>query len=61
MPIEEFEKEKVHTLGEIIEYAPDPVISKILLKKPTGIINLISFTVARALPAKFTLSILLCC
>ena len=52
MPIEEFEKGKVHTPGEIIEYAPDPVINKILLKKPTGIINLISYDSGKGLAGK---------
>ena len=45
---EEIEKGKVHSLGEIIEYAPDAVVRKTLLKKTTGIIDLISYDTVRA-------------
>jgi hypothetical protein len=52
MPNEEIEKGKVHSLGEVIEYAPDAVVSKTLLKKPTGIIDLISYDTGKGLAGK---------
>ncbi len=45
----EIEKGQVHSLGEIIEYAPDAIISKTLLKRPTGHINLISYDTGKGL------------
>jgi hypothetical protein len=48
----EMEKGQVHTLGEIIEYAPDAIVSKTLLKKPTGHINLISYDTGKGLTGK---------
>ena len=48
----EIEKGKVHSLVEIIEYAPDAIVSKTLLKKPTGIIDLISYDTGKGLTGK---------
>lgn len=32
----------VHSLGEIVNYEPNAVVSRSILKKPTGIIDLVS-------------------
>lgn len=33
----------VHSLGEIVSYEPSAIVTRSLLKKPTGAINLISY------------------
>jgi hypothetical protein len=52
MPNREIEKGKVHRLGEIIEYAPNSIASKTILKKITGIIELISYDTGQGLKGK---------
>ena len=45
-------KGEVHSLGKIIEYAPDGIVSKTLLKKPTGTIDLIAYDTGTVLAGK---------
>ena len=45
----EFETAKVFSFNEIIEYAPNSVISKTIIKKPTGTVTLFSFDKGEAL------------
>ena len=49
MSEEELEKGKVHSIGSIIEYAPDGILSKTLLKRPTGIIDLVAYDAGKGL------------
>src|SRR3972149_7978281 len=45
-------KSKVHFLAEIVEYIPRSVVSKTIIKKPTGNISLISFDTGEGLAEK---------
>jgi len=48
----EFEKSKVHITVEIIEYIPNSVVSKTILKKSTGNISVMSFDSGEGLTEK---------
>ena len=43
MDNDEIEKATLHHIGEIIEYVPNAVFTKTLIKKPTGNISVVSF------------------
>src|SRR5208283_2704399 len=47
--MEEFERAKVFSFNEIIEYAANSVISKTIIKKETGTVTLFSFDKGEAL------------
>lgn len=48
----EVEKTKVHIIVEIIEYVPDSVVSKTIIKKSTGNISVTSFDTGEELAEK---------
>jgi len=48
----EIEKSKVHIIVEIIEYVPNAVVSKIIIKKTTGNITVSSFDAGEELAEK---------
>ena len=48
----ELEKSKVHIVVEIIEYMPNAVVSKTIIKKTTGNITVSSFDAGEELPEK---------
>lgn len=48
----ELEKSKVHIIVEIIEYVPDAVVSKTIIKKTTGNITVASFATGEELGEK---------
>ena len=48
----EFEKSKVHITVEIIEYVPNSVVCKTILKKSTGNISVMSFDSGEGLTEK---------
>lgn len=50
----EIEKSKVHITVEIIEYLPNSVVSKTILKKSTGNISVMSFDTGEGLTEKTT-------
>jgi quercetin dioxygenase-like cupin family protein len=50
--IEEIEKSKVHIIVEIIEYVPNAIVSKTIIKKATGNITLMSFDSGEELAEK---------
>lgn len=50
----EIEKSKVHITVEIIEYVPNSVVSKTILKKSTGNISVMSFDSGEGLTEKIT-------
>ena len=50
----ELEKSKVHITVEIIEYIPNSVVSKTILKKSTGNISVMSFDSGEGLTEKTT-------
>jgi len=50
--ISEIEKSKVHITVEIIEYIPNSVVIKTIIKKPTGNISLMSFDSGEGLTEK---------
>lgn len=52
MEISEVEKEKSHIIVEIIQYIPNAVLSKTILKKLTGNITVSSFDAGEELPEK---------
>jgi len=49
---QELEKSKVHIIVEIIEYVPNAVVSKIVIKKTTGNITVSSFDAGEELAKK---------
>ena len=51
-PPAEIEKAKVHIIVEIIEYVPNSVVSKTIIKKTTGNINVTSFDTGEELAEK---------
>jgi quercetin dioxygenase-like cupin family protein len=51
-PSAEIEKAKVHIIVEIIEYVPNSVVSKTIIKKSTGNINVTSFDSGEELAEK---------
>jgi len=48
----EIEKSKVHIIVEIIEYVPNAIVSKTIIKKTTGNITLMSFDSGEELAEK---------
>ena len=50
--IAELEKSKVHIIVEIIEYVPNAVVSKTIIKKTTGNITVSSFAIGEELAEK---------
>lgn len=52
MPLSELEKTKVHIIVEIIEYVPNSVVSKTIIKKSTGNISVTSFDTGEELAEK---------
>jgi quercetin dioxygenase-like cupin family protein len=50
--ISELEKSKVHIIVEIIEYVPNAIVSKTIIKKTTGNITVSSFAVGEELAEK---------
>ncbi len=50
--LSEIEKSKVHIIVEIIEYVPNAVLSKTIIKKSTGNISISSFDAGEELAAK---------
>jgi hypothetical protein len=57
MEVTELEKAKVHIIVEIIEYLPNAVVSKTIIKKITGNITATSFDAGEELAEKPLLSI----
>ncbi len=51
-PQQETEKSKVHIIVEIIEYVPNAVVSKTIIKKTTGNITVSSFDAGEELAEK---------
>lgn len=49
---EEIEKSKVHIIVTLIEYMPNAIVSKTVLKKTTGNITLMSFDRGEEMPEK---------
>lgn len=52
MKNEELEKSKAHIIVEIIEYVPNSVVSKTIIKKSTGNISIMSFDSGEGLTEK---------
>jgi quercetin dioxygenase-like cupin family protein len=52
MDINEIEKSKAHITVEIIEYVPNSVVSKTIIKKSTGNISVMSFDSGEGLTEK---------
>lgn len=50
----ELEKSKAHIIVEIIEYVPNAVVSKTILKKSTGSISVMSFDTGEGLTEKIS-------
>ena len=48
----EFEKSKIHITVEIIEYIPNSVVSKTIIKKSSGNISVMSFDTGEGLTEK---------
>jgi quercetin dioxygenase-like cupin family protein len=49
MDYKDIEKAKAHIIVEIIEYVPNSVVTKSIIKKTTGNINVVSFDTGEAL------------
>ena len=49
---QELEKSKVHIIVEIIQYVPNAVLSKTIIKKTTGNVSVSSFDTGEELPEK---------
>jgi len=54
MKTEEIEKSKSHILIEIIEYVPNSVVSKTIIRKTTGNISIIAIDTGEALAEKIS-------
>lgn len=52
IPQHELEKKKIHIIVEIIEYVPNSVVSKTILKKTSGNISVSSFDTGEELAEK---------
>jgi quercetin dioxygenase-like cupin family protein len=50
----ELEKAKVHIVVEIIEYMPNAIVSKTIIKKSTGNITVMSFDIGEELAEKIS-------
>lgn len=54
MKTEELEKSKSHILIEIIEYIPNSVVSKTIIRKTTGNISIVAIDTGEALAEKIS-------
>ena len=54
MQAKEIEKSKIHILIEIIEYVPNSVVSKTIIKKTTGNISVLAIDTGEALAEKIS-------
>lgn len=54
MQTKEIEKSKIHILIEIIEYVPNSVVSKTIIRKTTGNISVIAIDTGEALAEKIS-------
>ncbi len=54
MEATDIEKSKAHIIVEIIEYIPNSVVTKTILKKSTGNISVMSFDIGEGLTEKTT-------
>lgn len=54
MQTKEIEKSKTHVLIEIIEYVPNSVVSKTIIKKTTGNISVLAIDTGEALAEKIS-------
>ena len=52
--MKEIEKSKIHILIEIIEYVPNSVVSKTIIRKTTGNINIVAIDIGEALAEKIS-------
>jgi quercetin dioxygenase-like cupin family protein len=52
MDTQELEKSKAHIIVEIIEYVPNAVVTKSIIKKTTGNISVVSFDTGEELAEK---------
>lgn len=52
--IQELEKEKTHIIVELIEYKPNSVVIKTIIKKTTGNISAVSFDSGETLSGKIS-------
>ena len=50
----ELQKSKVHIVVEIIEYVPNAIVSKTIIKKSTGNITVMSFDIGEELAEKIS-------
>jgi quercetin dioxygenase-like cupin family protein len=54
MDTKELEKSKAHITVELIEYVPNSVVSKTILKKSSGNVTVVSFDIGEGLTEKTT-------
>lgn len=54
VPQQETEKSKVHIIVEIIEYVPNAVVSRTIIKKTTGNVTISSFDIGEELAEKIS-------
>lgn len=54
MKTKEIEKSKIHILIEIIEYVPNSVVSKTIIRKTTGNISVVAIDTGEALAEKIS-------
>ena len=54
METKEIEKSKIHILIEIIEYVPNSVVSKTIIRKTTGNISILAIDIGEALAEKIS-------
>jgi len=54
METKELEKSKAHITVELIEYVPNSVVSKTILKKSSGNVTVVSFDIGEGLTEKTT-------
>ncbi len=54
MPQTEIEKSKAHILIQIIEYVPNSVVSKTIIRKTTGNISVLAIDTGETLPEKIS-------
>ncbi|MBR8535782.1 cupin domain-containing protein [Carboxylicivirga sediminis] len=54
MPSTELEKSKTHILIEIIEYVPNSVVSKTIIRKTTGNVSVVAIDTGEALAEKIS-------
>ena len=54
MQAKEIEKSKIHILIEIIEYVPNSVVSKTIIRKTTGNVSVVAIDTGEALAEKIS-------